>query len=131
MFCDIERFKAVNDQHGHRAGDQLLVDVAERLQAAVGEDDVVARWGGGDEFLVITDSVNDWELARLADRITDELDRAPVALGGEGKQVAARMTIGFAAHRTGDGRSIDAVLEHADQAMYNKRRRRSRRAAGS
>ncbi|MCV7214816.1 EAL domain-containing protein [Mycobacterium crocinum] len=129
LFCDIERFKAVNDQHGHRAGDQLLVDVAERLQAAVGEDDVVARWGG-DEFLVITDSVNDWELARLADRITDELDRAPVALG-EGKQVAARMTIGFAAHRTGDGRSIDAVLEHADQAMYNKRRRRSRRAAGS
>ncbi|AKK30015.1 diguanylate phosphodiesterase [Mycobacterium sp. EPa45] len=129
LFCDIERFKAVNDQHGHRAGDQLLVQVAGRLQAAVGEDDVVARWGG-DEFLVITDSVNDWELARLADRITDQLDTAPVMLG-EGKQVAARLTIGIAAHHTGDGRSIDAVLEHADQAMYNKRRRRRRRAAGS
>jgi GGDEF domain-containing protein len=50
---------------------------------------------------------------------------------GEGKQAAARLTIGFAAHHTGDGRSIDAVLEHADQAMYNKRRRRRRRAAGS
>jgi diguanylate cyclase (GGDEF)-like protein/PAS domain S-box-containing protein len=129
LFCDIERFKAVNDQHGHRAGDQLLVQVAGRLQAAVGDDDVVARWGG-DEFLVITDSVNDWELARLADRITDQLDRTPMSLG-EGKQAAARLTIGFAAHHTGDGRSIDAVLEHADQAMYNKRRRRRRRAAGS
>lgn len=129
LFCDIERFKAVNDQHGHRAGDRLLVEVARRLQAAVGEDDVVARWGG-DEFLVVTDSVNDWELARLADRIADQLDSAPVTLG-ESKQVAAAMTIGFAAHRTGDGRSIDAVLEHADQAMYDKRRRRNRRAAGS
>jgi diguanylate cyclase (GGDEF)-like protein/PAS domain S-box-containing protein len=129
LFCDIERFKAVNDQHGHRAGDQLLVQVAGSLQAAVGDDDVVARWGG-DEFLVITDSVNDWELARLADRITDQLDRTPMSLG-EGKQAAARLTIGFAAHHTGDGRSIDAVLEHADQAMYNKRRRRRRRAAGS
>jgi diguanylate cyclase (GGDEF)-like protein/PAS domain S-box-containing protein len=129
LFCDIERFKAVNDEHGHRAGDQLLVEVARRLQSAVGEDDIVARWGG-DEFLVITDSVDDWELARLADQINDQLGSTPVVLDG-GKQAAARLTIGFAAHRTGDGRSIDAVLEHADQAMYNKRRRRTRRAAGS
>jgi len=129
LFCDVERFKAVNDQYGHRAGDRLLVEVAKRLQAAVGEDDVIVRWGG-DEFLVVTDSVNDWELARLADRITNRLDSAPVMVG-EGKQVAAAMTIGFAAHRTGDGRSIDAVLEHADQAMYDKRRRRNRRAASS
>ncbi len=86
--------------------------------------------GGGDEFLVITDSVNDWELARLADRITDQLESGPVTVA-EGRQVLARLTIGFAAHRTGDGRSIDGVLEHADQAMYNKRRRDRARAAGS
>lgn len=128
LFCDIERFKAVNDQHGHRAGDQLLVEVAGRLHEAVEEDDVVARWGG-DEFLVITDCVNDWELARLADKITDALDDAPVMLA-DGNPVSVRMTIGFAAHRTGDGRSIDAVLEQADQAMYNIRRRNRARAAG-
>ncbi|PND58767.1 diguanylate phosphodiesterase [Mycobacterium sp. ENV421] len=129
LFCDIERFKNVNDQYGHRAGDLLLVEVAARLRGAADDGDTVARWGG-DEFLVITDSVDDWELARLADRITDQLESTPVTIA-EGIQVPARLTIGFAAHRTGDGRSIDGVLEHADQAMYNKRRRRNRaRAAG-
>ena len=128
LFCDIERFKAVNDRYGHRAGDQLLVEVARRLLASVGSDDVVARWGG-DEFLVITDAVNDWKLARLADRITDQLDGTLVTLD-RGQQISAMLTIGFAAHRPGDGRSIDAVLEHADQAMYEKRRHRRRSAVG-
>lgn len=120
LFCDIERFKSVNDQRGHYAGDQLLVEVAHRLLAAVGDDDLVARWGG-DEFLVITDSVDDRGLARLADRITDELDRAPITLA-DGAEVPVVLTIGFAAHRPGDGRSIDSVLDCADQAMYEQRR---------
>jgi diguanylate cyclase (GGDEF)-like protein/PAS domain S-box-containing protein len=119
LFCDIERFKAVNDQHGHRAGDRLLVEVACRLRDAVGGDDMVARWGG-DEFLVITDSEDESALARLADQITEDLDRRPVTLGN-GTQLAVGLTIGCAAHRPGDGRSIDTVLDHADHAMYEKR----------
>ncbi|PRC49848.1 diguanylate phosphodiesterase, partial [Mycobacterium sp. ITM-2017-0098] len=63
LFCDIERFKSVNDQRGHHAGDQLLVEVAGRLLAAVDENDLVARWGG-DEFLIITDTVEEHGLAR-------------------------------------------------------------------
>ncbi|GAY19235.1 EAL domain-containing protein [Mycobacterium sp. shizuoka-1] len=121
LFCDIERFKSVNDQHGHRAGDRLLTEVAARLRAAAGADDMVARWGG-DEFLVITDAVDDPALTRLADRITDVLHE-PVSLGAD-DLVAVGMTIGCAAHRPGDGRSIDTVLDLADRAMYEKRRPR-------
>ncbi|MBB2989682.1 diguanylate cyclase (GGDEF)-like protein/PAS domain S-box-containing protein [Mycolicibacterium iranicum] len=124
LFCDIERFKAINDQRGHHAGDQLLVEVAARLLAAVEADDMVARWGG-DEFLVVTDSVEEHVLAMLADRITDQFDNTPVVLP-DGTEVPVTMTIGYAAHRPGDGRSIDAVLDRADDAMYEQRRRRAR-----
>jgi diguanylate cyclase (GGDEF)-like protein/PAS domain S-box-containing protein len=123
LFCDIERFKAVNDQHGHRAGDRLLVEVACRLRSAVGDGDMVARWGG-DEFLVITESVDESVLARLAEQITQVLDRKPVTLG-DGIQVAVGLTIGCAAHRPDDGRSVDTVLDLADHAMYEIRRHRS------
>ncbi|MCX2929347.1 GGDEF domain-containing protein [Mycobacterium sp. CVI_P3] len=122
LFCDIERFKAVNDRRGHRAGDRLLVEVACRPRAAVGDQGMVVRWGG-DEFLVITDALDDTELAGLADRITDDLDNKPVMLGGDA-HISVGLTIGCAAHRPGDGRSIDAVLDHADQDMYDRRRQR-------
>ena len=122
LFCDIERFKTVNDQRGHRTGDRLLVEVACRLRGAVGDDDMVARWGG-DEFLVITDCDDDAQLARLADRITSELGHTPITLG-DGTQIPVGLTIGCAAHRQGDGRSIDTVLDLADHAMYENRQHR-------
>lgn len=123
LFCDIEQFKSINDRHGHQAGDELLVEIAGRLLAAVGEDGLVARWGG-DEFLIITDTVDDRGLALLTDRITSQLQRTPITLGG-GTEISIVLTVGCAAHRPGDGRSIDAVLERADQAMYEQRRRQA------
>ncbi|MGP4054898.1 EAL domain-containing protein [Mycobacterium sp. 4D054] len=122
LFCDIERFKAVNDSRGHHAGDQLLVEVAARLLCVVGDDDLVARWGG-DEFLVITDTVDDHGLALLARKITEQFDTAPIMLA-DGTRMPVTLTIGFSAHRPGDGRDVDAVLDAADQAMYQQRRRR-------
>lgn len=123
LFCDIERFRAVNDRRGHHAGDQLLVEVAGRLLDAVGDGDLVARWGG-DEFLIVTDTVDDDALSMLADRITSAVQRFPVTLA-DGAQLPVALTVGFAAHRPGDGRSIDMVLERADRAMYERRRDRS------
>ncbi|MDA2891938.1 EAL domain-containing protein [Mycolicibacterium sp. BiH015] len=124
LFCDIERFKAVNDRNGHHAGDRLLVAVAGRLLAAIGGDGMVARWGG-DEFLVITTSFDDHSLASLARRISDELDSVPISLP-DGTVLPVVLTIGSASHRPGDGRSIDSVLDRADHAMYDQRRHRSR-----
>lgn len=122
LFCDIERFKAVNDRRGHHVGDQLLVQVADRLLMAVGVDGFVARWGG-DEFLVITDSVDDGGLALMADRVAARLGRTPIILA-DGTTVPVAVTVGYAAHRPGDGRSIDTVLECADRSMYEQRRLR-------
>ncbi|MEE6138103.1 EAL domain-containing protein [Mycobacterium sp. 050128] len=120
LFCDIEQFKSINDRCGHRAGDELLIEVADRLLAAIADDDLVARWGG-DEFLVITNAIDDRALTLLTDRITDRVQRTPITLA-DGTAIPIVLTIGSAAHRPGDGRSIDAVLEHADQAMYEQRR---------
>lgn len=122
LFCDIERFKAVNDRYGHRAGDHLLIAVADRLRTATADDGLVVRWGG-DEFLVITHFGGEPELARLAERITEHLHNTPVILD-DGVEVPVRLTVGSAGHRPGDTGSIDSVLDHADHAMYGKRRHR-------
>jgi diguanylate cyclase (GGDEF)-like protein/PAS domain S-box-containing protein len=121
LFCDIERFKSVNDQRGHHVGDQLLVEVARRLVEAVDDHSLVARWGG-DEFLVITEAADHHRLAVLAKGITDRTDSAPIRLA-DGTEIPVALTIGFAAHQPGDGRSIDMVLDCADQAMFTQRRR--------
>ncbi|MCV7413092.1 diguanylate phosphodiesterase [Mycobacterium florentinum] len=123
LFCDIEQFKSINDRCGHQAGDELLIEVARRLLTAVGHDDLVARWGG-DEFLVITNAVDDQALTLLTNRITRQVKLTPITLA-DGTEISIVLTIGSAAHRPGDGRSIDAVLERADQAMYEQRRSQS------
>lgn len=127
LFCDIERFKTVNDRRGHHAGDQLLIEVAGRLLGAVGDGDLVARWGG-DEFLITTDVTDHDGLRLLADRIIAAVGRTPVRLA-DGAELPVALTIGFAAHRPGDGLSIDMVLERADRAMYERRRGRRDTAA--
>ena len=120
LFCDIERFKSVNDRRGHHVGDQLLVQVADRRPIAVGGDGLVARWGG-DEFLVIADFLDDDGLPLMADRVAARLGRTPIILA-DGTTVPVTLTVGYAAHRPGDGRSIDSVLQAADRSMYEQRR---------
>lgn len=119
LFCDIERFKAVNDRHGHRAGDQVLVAVADQLRRAVTNAELVVRWGA-DEFLIITDSDEDSQLAQLADHITESLRSTPISLE-DGTVVSVGLTIGSATHRPGDGSSADTVVERADKVMYERR----------
>jgi diguanylate cyclase (GGDEF)-like protein len=114
MVCDLDRFKLINDSLGHRAGDELLQEVARRLSAVARTADTVARFGG-DEFVLVGSSLADAEDAmQLATRAIEAL-RAPVRIGGIDVHVSP--SIGIALYPE-DGASIEALLAHADAAMY-------------
>jgi diguanylate cyclase (GGDEF)-like protein len=115
LVCDLDRFKLINDSLGHRAGDELLQEVASRLNAVVRTADTVARIGG-DEFVLIGTSIADAEdAAALAARVIDVL-QAPVRIAAI--DIHTSPSIGIAMYPD-DGTTIQALLAHADAAMYS------------
>jgi diguanylate cyclase (GGDEF)-like protein len=119
MLLDLDRFKAVNDSLGHRAGDELLKEVAQRLRTVIRGVDTVARLGG-DEFVVILQSVTGREeCLRVAERVLSVL--APT-ICIQGVELHAASSIGIAFHPA-DGDSMAALLNHADVAMYCAKQR--------
>ncbi len=114
LFVDLDRFKAVNDTLGHRAGDQLLVEVAGRLRASVRTSDTVGRLAG-DEFVVILEDVHSPdEVLALAEKIRHALQQ-PVPIDGRQAQVGA--SIGIAVYPEHGG-TQEELLRQADAAMY-------------
>jgi diguanylate cyclase (GGDEF)-like protein/PAS domain S-box-containing protein len=115
LYLDLDRFKPVNDALGHAAGDQLLIAVAERLRAAVRKTDTVARLGG-DEFAVLLTDVEHPEVAAaaLAGKLVDRIGQ-PYMLNRQRIQIGASVGIGVYPR---DGATADALLSHADAAMY-------------
>ncbi len=114
MLLDLDRFKTVNDTHGHEAGDMLLKQIAQRLRGALRESDLVARLGG-DEFTVVMDGLSDPSaIAGFATRILDVV-RQPVQLGSA--DVVTSASIGISVYPT-DVDNIDELLASADAAMY-------------
>jgi diguanylate cyclase len=114
LFLDLDRFKPVNDMLGHHTGDLLLSAVAERLRSAVRQADVVARFGG-DEFAVLLTNLPDADIAvGLAGKLLEVLAR-PFVLRGEKIEISA--SIGIALYPA-DGEDPDTLLMNADKAMY-------------
>ncbi len=114
LTCDLDRFKLINDGHGHPAGDHLLQIIAARLLAIVRETDTVARLGG-DEFAIILGRIgtaNDAGL--LAQRIIEAINR-PIAFGGVSMSVGASIGIAL---ETGDGLDAVALFKQSDMALY-------------
>ena len=119
LFCDLDRFKAVNDTLGHAAGDELLRQAAARLRATVRPGDIVGRLSG-DEFAIILPGLEDGaDAQRLAERVVRCFDE-PFRL--EGREVAAGTSVGVALH-TGTDSTADALLRAADAAMYRHKQR--------
>ncbi len=118
VFIDLDRFKPVNDALGHGAGDQVLVQVAERLRAVVRSADIAARYGG-DEFLVIcADLAHRDDAARLADRLLEVLPGGyPVTGPGGPEEVVIGASIGVAVTSRNVPLAAD-LLRAADEAMY-------------
>ncbi|MDH5648018.1 MAG: EAL domain-containing protein [Gammaproteobacteria bacterium] len=114
MFIDVDQFKKVNDSLGHTAGDQLLIEVGQRLQVCVREGDTVARLGG-DEFLIILNNLNDViEAEVVAERMLSELAR-PYLLQSQELYLSA--SIGITGYPY-DSHSPTILLRNADAAMY-------------
>ena len=114
LFIDLDGFKEINDSHGHRAGDEMLIAVAERLRDGIRATDATGRLAG-DEFLVIlTDDCTPENGLALADQIRDKL-ALPISF--EETAVGVTASIGMAVYPL-DGEDPGVLVNAADQAMY-------------
>jgi diguanylate cyclase (GGDEF)-like protein len=118
LWLDIDRFKQINDTLGHRAGDELLAEVARRLQGAIRESDTVARIGG-DEFVVLASAVDSGADAVLITEKIMKALRAPIKVGGHELRISASVGIGMFPEHGGDPA---ALMRNADLAMYQAKR---------
>ena len=113
LFADLERFKQINDQFGHRAGDFTLQCTAQRISNAVREIDTVGRWGG-DEFIVFMDNIERSKIPELSKKIRQAVEQPTMYAG---QQLNVGVSIGYAV-TPDDGTTLDKLLLVADQRMY-------------
>ena len=118
VFCDLDGFKKINDELGHRAGDDALRLVAQRLTGAARDSDTVARLAG-DEFVVVCPDLAEAEdVEVVAERLAAAV-AVPTTL--RGREVTPRISVGTAV--AGDGDDADELIARADVAMYHAKRR--------
>lgn len=114
LYMDLDRFKAINDKHGHQVGDAVLVDVARRLRECVRESDTVARLGG-DEFMVLLEGVQGRQDCIAAALKIEQSLSSPPRVGDILPDIDA--SIGLAVYPD-DGNNEDALIRAADASMY-------------
>jgi two-component system cell cycle response regulator len=112
---DLDHFKAVNDNFGHSAGDQVLKDFSELLVKMVREEDVAARWGG-EEFIILLSHTASEAATALAERIRCSFEQAP------GRSSTLAMTASFGVAQLQDGESENDLIKRADDALYRAKR---------
>ncbi|MEV0648497.1 EAL domain-containing protein [Phytomonospora sp. NPDC050363] len=117
LVCDLDRFKAVNDAMGHAIGDQLLIEVGRRLSANIREGEHLARLGGDEFAIVVTGAAAD--PVQVAERLGAALNE-PVQIGEITIDVAGAIGV---ARCPEHGTDFEALMQHADVAMYEAKRR--------
>ena len=116
---DVDRFKRVNDTYGHAGGDQVLIEVARRLET-IRREDLVARWGG-EEFCVLqTEIMDEDSLPAAAERLRVAIARAPVTLA-DGTRLEMTVSVGVS-RSTRPGDDLDRLIGAADAALYAAKR---------
>jgi len=113
-FIDLDDFKPVNDNYGHEVGDQLLVEVAERITFCIREEDTVSRQGGDEFALLLNDIESFSQCKKTLERIHYSLAQ-PYIIDGHSHKISASSGITL---YPDDDADIDTLLRHADQAMY-------------
>lgn len=110
LMLDLDRFKVLNDRHGHPVGDRVLVALAERLRAHVRASDLIARWGG-EEFVVVAPETSAAQAQRLAEQLRAHVQRDPFL---DGHRIT--ISLGVASYREGD--DVEALVARSDAALY-------------
>jgi diguanylate cyclase (GGDEF)-like protein len=116
---DVDRFKQVNDTHGHAGGDAVLVELARRL-AATRAGDIVARWGGEEFAVLLTGVADETALRAAAERLRAAVAATPVILDG-GIEVAVTVSVGVCRCASAD-EPLEALVRAADDALYAAKR---------
>ena len=125
FFIDLDNLKPINDEYGHAAGDFLLIELCNRIADHVRHDEMLARFGG-DEFVLVSNTYHDeLETDEVIERLKQQLVR-PISYKGKALQVS--MSIGSATYPV-DGRNLSALLEKADQRMYEDKKRSKQKSA--
>lgn len=117
LFIDLDGFKAINDQHGHAAGDTLLQLVAKRIRNSIRGDDIIARYAG-DEFVVLVDLAKEDDATFVASKLI-RVVAEPYSI--EDKTMSVGASVGCAFYPV-DGETLDDLLRAADRAMYAAKR---------
>jgi diguanylate cyclase (GGDEF)-like protein len=126
LFTDLDDFKRINDEHGHRAGDAVLQGVAERAMHAVRDIDSVGRWGG-DEMIVLLENAGRDKIPELVERVRRAVE-TPIDYAGLKLQVGVSIGVAIVPD---DGDGIQDLIRRADRRMYeDKQKRRGRGVRG-
>jgi len=120
LFVDLDRFKSINDNYGHDAGDNVLVITAARLRSAIRDSDEVARYGGDEFVLLLKDTKNSIDIHTMVEKITSLVEE-PISL--EHDVVGIGASIGWASFPD-DGEDYLRLIKIADSRMYNLKRDR-------
>jgi len=119
MMIDLDHFKAVNDRHGHPAGDTVLREAAALIRGSIREPDICARYGG-EEFAVILPKTHMSGALTVAERVWRELGQKVYRTGTDGRHADVQVTasIGIAFYPAKDITGSDLLLKYADEALY-------------
>ncbi|TSE31695.1 Diguanylate cyclase YdeH [Tepidimonas taiwanensis] len=124
LLLDLDHFKAINDTHGHAAGDAVLREVAQRLRACTRQGEPLLRYGG-EEFLLLFTATDRAHAHRTADRMLAAVSGQPVRYQGE--EIAVSASAGLARHHDETGKSLENLLQRSDEALYRAKRAGRRR----
>ncbi len=121
MFIDLDHFKIINDTHGHAAGDYILKQVAQRLMACTRENDTVARMGGDEFAIILTNITSPHHTKSIAEKILKALSTPYII---DNKKLHISASIGITEYPD-DGKNMNDLLKKSDRAMYNAKAQRN------
>lgn len=117
LLVDIDHFKAVNDTHGHNAGDNVLRQVASMLQNELRGEDIIGRWGG-EEFVILLSDTNPEQAFDVAQKLRERLANMTASTGS----LSLKVTASFGVSHTNQNRPLVDILAQADDALYQAKR---------